>query len=153
MCRYWAEDTGHTQGITLWSKQYSRTDIMNTLTHRPPNSWALASPDHTVTFSFSVISAANLRKVYSTKVILRRVAMEIKTERRRFGDTYFNSSSFTCFPGSRVVQGNARPRPPCRRFDSDTWPLPQPLSCVIPHLSPAGLPVDPLPNNEEMPWR
>lgn len=39
------------------------------------------------------------------------------------------------------------------RFDSDTWPLPWPLSCVIPHLSPAELHVDLLPNNIEMPWR
>lgn len=71
---------------------------------------------HTVTFSFTAISAANQRKVFS-KVILRRAATAAKPQRRKTG--WYVLQLFTWFTGSRVTRRQVPPRPRRHRIDSD----------------------------------
>lgn len=97
---------------------------------------------HTLTFSITTISAANHRKVYSAKVILRRCCHRDEGRKKK-KKWWFVFRLFMRFTACRVTRWHTPAQLWRHEFDSDVKPLPRLLSCVIPHL----LPVDPPPNN------
>lgn len=72
---YWPTNA---QGQTWWIYSATHTQLYPT---QPPNKQQSPLIFLSVTFSFTAVSAANQREVYSTKVILRRDATEMRADR------------------------------------------------------------------------
>lgn len=90
----WAYWSNTIQGHVWWIHTQSYTQYPSIHRHQT-NSTVLLSCYRTMTFSFASISAANQRKVYSAKVILRRVATEMTVEtskKQQLSEAFLKSS-------------------------------------------------------------
>ena len=132
VCRYWYRTDSEQTHQRLQVYWPNKTQGQEWKTHKHnTDAKQTAEPSYLSIIQWhfpSVISEANHRELYSTKVILRRVATEMKAGRRRrtrWCILHLFYFFFTWFTGRNADVW-------CRRFNSVMCPLPR----VTSHLSP-----------------